>query len=149
MSSNQQKNNLIELSLSNKTISNLPSWQKHLWIELMQRNAKESWPYETIIKEYTKLREDYYKLQEQYEKIKDSGSKNTQLGETLLSLQSEIISLKRDNESLKRENIERHIFYEKTKDENLSLLNSILKAKETEAQLQNKILELEMQKYNK
>jgi hypothetical protein len=151
MSLDQHKNNLVELSLSNKTILNLPSWQKQLWIELIQRNAKESWPYETIIKEYTILRDDYCKLQEQYEKIKDSGTKNVKLGENVLSLQSEIIALKCDNESLKRENIEKHILYEKIKEENSNLLNSILKAKEIEALLQNKILDLEIQiqKFNK
>jgi hypothetical protein len=147
MSFNQSKTNLIELTLSNnnRTITNLPLWQKQLWVELIQRNAKESWPYEMIIEEYNALRENYRKLEEQYDKIKDSGEKNVKLGDSITLLENNIEILKADNESLKRENIEKQKSYEKIKEENANLLNSIIKAREIEAFLQNKILELEIQ----
>jgi hypothetical protein len=141
-----EKELLLDLSIIKK---NIPEWQKQLWIELMQKTAKETWSYEKIIKEYSNLRQEHYKLQEQYEKIKDSGSKNIKMEENILDLKSENNFLKSENNSLKNENIQIKLFYEKIKDENTNLLNSLLKAKELEAELQNKIFELEMKIQNK
>jgi hypothetical protein len=144
-----QINDLLEITFLNNMLLNLPLWKKHLWIELLMQNANGLWPYENIIKEYSKLREDYYHLQEQYDKIKNSGILNSKLNDTIIALQNENIILKRDNETLKREIIEKQNIYEKTKEENVNLFDRILKTKELEAHYQNKILELELhiQKY--
>jgi hypothetical protein len=131
-------------NLSKSQLPELPDWQKNLWIGLIYKNAKESWPHENIIKEYIFLRDEHYKLKKKYDDIKESGMKYIKLEENLLSLKSEINLLKHENESLKSENIEKTSSYNKIKAENNNLLNSMLKSKKLEAELQNKIFDLEL-----
>lgn len=139
----ENKKKLIDMFLPNKEIERIPDWQKQLWMELISRNAKESWPYEKIINEYSALRESYCNIQNQYEKIKDSGEKNVVLNENISQMKSKINEIIMENKSLRNENQEMKINHNKIIEENSDLLNQILKAKDIEAELQDKILELE------
>jgi hypothetical protein len=140
---NNNKKKMIDTFLPYKEIEKIPEWQKQMWIELMSRNAKESWPYEKIINEYTALRESYYNIQDQYEKIKDSGEKNVILNDNISTIKNKFNEIKMENESLRKETGEIKLCCEKIKNENAELLNQLLKAKDIEAELQDKILELE------
>lgn len=139
----ENKKKMIDMFLPHKEMERIADWQKQIWMELLSRNAKESWPYEKMIEEYSALRESYYNIQEQYEKIKDSGERNIVLNENINNMKKKINEMVMENQSLRNENNEMKNNHNKLKDENNNLLNQVLKAKDVEAELHDKILELE------
>jgi hypothetical protein len=140
-------NDLIEITFQNQ--DDFPEWKKNLWIELIQKNSKEMWPYEKIIKNYINLRNANDNLHKDNKRLRDLGIKNDELEYMLISLRNENTVLKQENESLKNENDEKNKLYNKIKGENSVMVNSLLRAKEIESELHNKIFELELQIKNK
>ena len=122
---------------------NIPEWQKRLWVETIQRNAKDAWAYEKIVKEYINIREKYYDLNEKFENLKDIGTKYNKMEETLADMKKINRELKAENECLQTDNKEKTLQFDKLKNENTNLIESLLQANEKEVELQNKIIELE------
>lgn len=142
-----QEKMLLEMTLPpSENHNEIPEWKKHLWMQLIRRNTESSWPYEGIIKDYNELRSKYYSLYDQTKKIKEIGEKYHEIDKIISSLENENKNLKQEMKSLKIETEMKLSSYEKIKKENNHLVSAILKAKQTEVELQNKIFELESKK---
>lgn len=109
------------MNVENMKYNDIPEWKKNLCVNYICRNAKETWGFEKIVNEYSKLQMMYDKLENEYLKVMNININEIQKMNTLL---------KEENDSLRDEINEKNIICDKLKLENDNLINTIIALKE-------------------